>query len=108
MLFFGHTLCPEATPLSVHKMTKAVRTIKKSKEHQYISCKAVFVTVKPEQDTKPLLSEFKELFGKELIICTEKSNKSDNLVRMMRFFKVPVGLCQSEISAAQTYFENEI
>ena len=24
MLFFGHTLCPEATPLTVLKMTKAI------------------------------------------------------------------------------------
>ena len=45
ILFFGHTLCPDITPLTVMKMTKAVKKISRSKESQYLSCKAVFVTV---------------------------------------------------------------
>jgi len=32
MLYFGHTLCPDITPLTVHKMTKVVRKLNKSKE----------------------------------------------------------------------------
>ena len=36
LLFFGHTKCPDVTPITLHKLTKAVRQIKKSKESMYI------------------------------------------------------------------------
>ena len=32
LLFFGHTLCPDATPLTLHKITKAVKRINSDKE----------------------------------------------------------------------------
>ena len=32
LLFFGHTLCPEVTPLTVNKMTKAIRKVNSHKE----------------------------------------------------------------------------
>lgn len=51
LLFFGHTLCPDATPLTVANMTKAARKMRNHKESQYIQCKCVFVTVQPEIDT---------------------------------------------------------
>ena len=100
MLFFGHTLCPEATPLSVHKMSKTLDIMKKNQENQYITCKSVFVSVKPEQDTKDRLKQFKSLFSSSLIVLTGKSvsNTDEALIDMMRKFKVPVGLSESEIA----------
>lgn len=45
LMFFGNTLSPDVTPLTLMKMTKAVRKVIENKESQYIRCKAVFVTV---------------------------------------------------------------
>ena len=106
MLYFGHTLCPDATPLTVHKMTKVVRQIKQSKENQYINCKAVFVTVKPEQDNQKNLREFKQMFdpAAKLIVLTANHNKAPNLVTMMRNFKVSVGLTPEEQEVAKAFF----
>ena len=36
LLFFGHTACPDACPLTVMKMTKAARKLRKHKESQYL------------------------------------------------------------------------
>ena len=62
MLFFGHTNCPEATPMTLYNMTKAARRLRNHKEAQYITCKSVFVTVQPERDTPKELKKFGEMF----------------------------------------------
>ena len=76
MLFFGHTLDPETTPLTVMKMTKALRMLRASKENQYVTCKAVFVTVKPDTDSKSHLAQFRDLYGgsSDLLVLTERGN----------------------------------
>jgi len=52
LLYFGFSLCPDICPISLMKMTKAIRKIKNSKEgKQYYKVKGVFVTVNPEYDT---------------------------------------------------------
>ena len=45
LMFFGNTLSPDITPMSLLKMTKAVSQILRNKESQYVRCKCVFVTV---------------------------------------------------------------
>lgn len=62
IMFFGHTLCPEATPLTVYKIAKAITILQNQKESQYINCKAVFVSVKPETDSPKHLRNFKQMF----------------------------------------------
>lgn len=52
LLFFGNTLCPEATPFTILNMCKAIKRMNNNKEGQYIRCKGVFVTVRPDYDTK--------------------------------------------------------
>ena len=78
LLFFGHTLCPEATPLTVLKMTKAIKEMQKRKESQYIQCRCVFVSVKPDSDQPHHLKEFKNMFdpASKLVVLRGKSNKS--------------------------------
>lgn len=109
VLFFGNTLCPEATPYTVMKICKAMRKMNNSKEGQYIRCKAVFVTVKPEYDTKQRLLEFREMFDPRvnLIMLREKTNKEPNLLKMMRDFHVPVGLTPEEQERATAFFEQK-
>lgn len=67
LLYFGFSLCPDICPLSLMKMTKAIRKIQQSKEgSQYYKVKGVFVTSNPEIDTAPKLKEFfTDLFGKD-------------------------------------------
>ena len=45
LMFFGNTLSPDVTPLTLMKMTKAVRKVLDHKDSQYVRCKCVFVTV---------------------------------------------------------------
>ena len=98
IMFFGNTLCPDTTPLTVFKMTKAISQLKKQKESQYINCKTVFVTVKPETDKPKDLINFKNMFDSsaQLIVLRENNNRSQNLIDMMRKFKVPVGMTPEE------------
>ena len=107
LLFFGHTLCPDATPLTLHKITQAQKMMKRMKENQYIRCKCVFVTVKPDTDTVKDLTAFKQMFSPDLIVLRAESNKSESLVRMMRNFHVPVGLSPEEQERALAYFEKQ-
>jgi len=44
------------------------------------------------------------MYDPSLIVLTEKENKSPNLIKMMRNFKVPIGLSPDEKEAAKAYF----
>jgi protein SCO1 len=80
LLYFGFTLCPDICPISLMKMTKAVKKIQKSNEgKQYYKVKSVFVTVNPEMDTPDKLVDFCSMFDKNLIALRETSNTSENL-----------------------------
>ena len=111
LLFFGHTGCPEATPLTVMKMTKAARKLRQHKESQYVTCTSVFVTVQPESDTPKEMRKFGEMFesrgSKNLHLLREKSNTADNLVNMMRKYHVPIGLTEAEQERVRSYFESK-
>lgn len=98
LLFFGHTFEPDVTPLTMLKIIRAIRELNSKKEHQYIACKAVFVTTQPDTDTPKYLKNFNDLFNSpDLIVLTADSNSDPNLIKMMRSFKVPIGLSPEEI-----------
>jgi cytochrome oxidase Cu insertion factor (SCO1/SenC/PrrC family) len=108
LLYFGFTLCPDICPLSVMKMTKAIRKIQQSKEgKQYYKVKSVFVTVNPELDKAEILSDFCSMYDKNLIPLRETSNSSENLQNMLRVFKVPVGLNETERQTIKDYFDRK-
>mmetsp|Transcript_37676 Transcript_37676/g.57709 ORF Transcript_37676/g.57709 Transcript_37676/m.57709 type:complete len:84 (-) Transcript_37676:128-379(-) len=48
LLFFGHTKSPDTAPMTMHKIMKAMRQVKRSKENQYVECVVVFVDTKPD------------------------------------------------------------
>ena len=66
LLFFGGTLCPDITPLTLMKIMKAVRKLKRSSEgRQYIRPIPIFVATNPEKDTPEILKKYRDsLFGK--------------------------------------------
>lgn len=37
----------------------------------------------------------------------EKSNNSENLIKMMRNYKVPIGMTQEEMDKVKTYFNKK-
>jgi hypothetical protein len=41
----------------------------------------------------------------QLIVLREKSNNSPNLIKMMRDYKVPVGMSEDEMAKATEYFD---
>ena len=69
-MFFGNTLSPDVTPLTLMKMTKAVRKVLENKESQYVRCKVVFVTVQPDYDTSKILREYCEMFDPKVKMIT--------------------------------------
>lgn len=107
MLFFGSTLSPDVTPLTVMKMVNASKAIERSKESQYIGCKPVFVTVTPDVDSILHMKNFGSMYGPKggLILLRETSNKSENLVAMLKKYKVPIEFTPEEIERANQYFE---
>lgn len=107
MLFFGTTLSPDVTPLTVMKMVNACKMIRRSKESQYINCKPVFVTITPDADSSHHMKNFGSMFDPQggLILLREKSNKSENLVKMLKNYKVPIDFAPEEIERVNAYFE---
>lgn len=93
LLFFGGTLCPDITPLTLMKIMKAVRKLKRSSEgKQYIKPIPVFVSTNPEKDTPNDLKKYRDsLFGKDLLIARTDSSDDKNFLEMLKKFKVPVG-----------------
>lgn len=73
----------------------------------YYKLKGVFVTVNPEMDTPSKLKEFTEMFDSELIGLRDVSNSSENLLNMLRIFKVPVGLNEDERQLIKQYFDKK-
>ena len=93
LLFFGGTLCPDITPLTLMKIMKAVRKLKRSSEgKQYIKPIPVFVSTNPEKDTPRDLIKYRDsMFGKDLLIARTDSSDDKNFLDMLKKFKVPVG-----------------
>lgn len=98
LLYFGFSLCPDVCPFSVMTMTKVIRKLRQSREgQQYFLIKPVFVTTNPEYDNPERLVEFAEIFDEpSLILLREENNKAPNLLDILKKFKVPIGLNESE------------
>jgi protein SCO1/2 len=51
LIYFGFTMCPDVCPISLQKVAKAFRRIKKSKEYNYFDLEMVFVSIDPDRDS---------------------------------------------------------
>ena len=77
---------------------KAIRILKNTSEgKQYIKPVPIFVSVNPKYDTPERLAKYRDdLFGPELLVLRETSGDSPNLQKILKNFKVPVGLNDAE------------
>ena len=46
------------------------------------------------------------MFGNDFIPLREENNSSENLLKMLKKYKVPVGVTEYEQNAIQKYFES--
>lgn len=69
----------------------------------------VFVTVQPDYDKPNILREYCDMFDPKvkMIVLREQSNTAENLVKMMRNYRVPVGMSPEEIEKATEFFEKK-
>ena len=106
LLYFEGTLCPDVCPLTLMKIMKAIKLLQRSSEgKQYIRPVPVFVSVNPEKDTPAILAKFRDsLFGKDLVVLRGESSTSEELLSILRQFKVPVGLNEEEQRQMQEFF----
>jgi protein SCO1/2 len=58
MLFFGYTNCPDACPTTLAKMAQAVDRLGTDAQR----VQGLFVTVDPERDTRPVLTQYVRAF----------------------------------------------
>lgn len=89
------------------KMVNACARIKRSNESQYVACRPVFVTVSPDTDSPKHLRDFQNIFDPtaNLLVLRDESNKSPNLQKMLRSYKVPIDFTPDEIEKINKYFD---
>lgn len=51
LIYFGFTMCPDVCPISLQKVAKAVRAIKKTKEYKFFDLEMIFVSIDPDWDS---------------------------------------------------------
>jgi protein SCO1/2 len=90
LIYFGFTFCPDVCPVSLMKMSKALNTVKKSKEANYFDIEALFVSVDPDRDSNERIEEYCKIFDPSIIGLTHKSNTNPELKEILRKFKIHV------------------
>ena len=81
-------MCPDVCPISLQKVTKAVRAIKKSKEYKFFELEQLFVSIDPDRDSNQRIKQYCEIFDKSLIGLTHKSNDNPELKEILKKFKI--------------------
>ncbi len=59
LLYFGYTNCPDVCPTTLYNMQRIQKAMGSSAD----KVKILFVTVDPDRDTPPVLSQYAALFG---------------------------------------------
>jgi protein SCO1/2 len=67
LVYFGYTYCPDICPLGLQTMTEAVHELPDEVARQVVP---LFITVDPERDTLPVMTEYVGLFDDGLIGLT--------------------------------------
>lgn len=75
-------------PISLSKISKAVKKVKESNEYKYFDIETVFVSVDPDRDTNKRIEEYCKLFDRDMIGLTHKSNDEPELKDVMKSFKI--------------------
>lgn len=77
-------------PVSLMKMSKALKRVRESKEYKYFNLEALFVSVDPDRDSNKRIEEYCKIFDESLIGLTHKTNDNAELKDMLKKFKIHV------------------
>lgn len=88
LIYFGFTQCPDVCPMSLQKIAKALNKIRQSKEYKYFDLECLFVSVDPDRDSYERIKSYCEIFNKNIIGLTGKSNDDPELKQMLKEFKI--------------------
>lgn len=88
LIYFGFTMCPDVCPISLQKVAKAARKVKKSKEYKYFDLEMVFVSLDPDRDSNDRIREYASIFDDDMIGLTHKSNDDEQLKGILKSFKI--------------------
>jgi len=80
LLYFGYTNCPDVCPATLYNVDKILRQLGK------VAGKVdfLFVTVDPDRDTPPILSQYVALFGPQITGLRGTPNQLFSLARRYR------------------------
>jgi protein SCO1/2 len=67
LIYFGYTTCPDACPLTMYDVKKALADLKSGKDQ----VRVIFISVDPERDTPEVLSRYMSAFGPEFTGLTD-------------------------------------
>lgn len=88
LIYFGFTMCPDVCPISLQKVSKAARQVKKAKEYKYFDLESVFVSLDPDRDSNERIDEYCKIFDDNMIGLTHKSNEDPELKSILKSFKI--------------------
>ena len=81
-------MCPDVCPISLQKVAKAVRAIKKAKEYKYFDLESIFVSIDPDRDSNERIKQYCNIFDPSMIGLTHKSNEDPDLKSILKKFKI--------------------
>lgn len=80
LLFFGYTMCPDACPMTLSKMSQALEALGPAREQVEV----FFVSVDVDRDTPDVLAKYVEGFGMNVIGLTGSREAVDRVVTQYR------------------------
>jgi protein SCO1/2 len=80
LLYFGYTNCPDVCPATLYNVDKILRQLGPLASHVDF----LFVTVDPDRDTPPILSQYVALFGPRITGLRGTPNQLFSLARRYR------------------------
>jgi len=101
MLFFGFTQCPDVCPTALARAAETKRLLGADGDKLAV----VFVTVDPERDTAPLLSEYMRAFDPKFVAVRGTLEQTAKAAKDFKIFyrKVPSGSSYTMDHTALTY-----
>jgi protein SCO1/2 len=63
LLYFGYTMCPDACPTTLLNLSEMLKSLGKQAD----DVRVLFVTVDPDRDTLPVLKQYTEAFGPQVV-----------------------------------------
>lgn len=80
LLYFGYTNCPDVCPTTLYNMQRLQKAMGKSAD----KVKILFVTVDPDRDTPPVLTQYAALFGSNVVGLRGTPDELYSLARRYR------------------------